>query len=130
MFKPKCPHLRGTSKGVVFAGCVVYNPAMLNGSDRARALLSVQRALLGSVTHDLRAVSVRCGPITVAGRFVYDADADLDGRLEIVREVETLVIADHDDGVDVEFVAEAIASSDAAALDPGEVWAFLRKDGD
>lgn len=93
-----------------------------------RVLLSVQRALLGAVTSDLRAVAVRCTPTRIDGRFVYDSGADVDSSIEIVQEVATLVIADQEDYVEVEFVAEFLSGAVDLVLERDEIWAFLRRE--
>jgi hypothetical protein len=61
--------------------------------DRAGVLLSMQRALLGRVTVDLRAVVARWSERTVDAVFMYDRPVDAFLEL-LVSEAETYAVAD------------------------------------
>jgi hypothetical protein len=85
-----------------------YGPRLMEL--RPLALLSLQSALLGMVTPDLRAVEVWVNERSVRAQFAYDSAVG-DEHRELVAEVETLVIADLPDDVRVEFVAVAAPRS-------------------
>lgn len=94
----------------------------------ARLLLSVQRALLGAVSPNLRAVTCGWEGVEIKLRFVFDGEI-AEEELEDARIVGTEVIAD--------FPAPWTISEDIARLDyprglrPGALafWAYLRKEG-
>lgn len=94
---------------------------------RRAVLLSIQRALLGMVTPDLRAVEVWVDGRRVRGRFAYDGEID-DDHEELVREVETLVIADLEDDVVVEFDAEAVPMPEEVAYVRESDYVYLRRE--
>lgn len=96
---------------------------------RRLVLLSLQRALLGMVTPDLRAVEVWVDGRRVRGRFAYDGDID-EAREELVREIETLVIADLEDDVIVEFDAEAVPVPEPVAFVRGSDYCYLRREAE
>jgi carbohydrate-binding DOMON domain-containing protein len=103
-----------------------YGPGLME--PRPLALLSLQSALLGMVTPDLRAVEVWVNERSVRAEFAYDGAVG-DKHRELVAEVETLVIADLPDDVRVEFVAVAAPQSQATAgVVRDSVYAFLRKE--
>lgn len=94
---------------------------------RTDALLSVQRALLGMVTRDLRAVEVAIDNRNISGRFVYDGVLTEEHRA-IVGEAETLVIGDMDDDVKVEFEAVSAPVPEQVAFVRGTTFCFLRRE--
>jgi hypothetical protein len=95
---------------------------------RAALLLSVQRALLGAVPHNLRAVTCDWEGTEIKLRFVFDGEI-ADESQETAWIVGTEVIAD--------FPAPWTISEDIVRLDhphglrPGALalWAYLRKEG-
>jgi hypothetical protein len=92
---------------------------------RIRALLSAQRALIGMIPPDLRGAAVSWTEGHVRGRFMFDAlTAD---AAELVREIETEVMADFEDDVEVRFDAVDAAAPRAMWLADGEEWVFLRQ---
>lgn len=92
---------------------------------RPLVLLSLQQALLGMVTRDLRAVEVAIEDRRVHGRFVYDG-ALTEKHREIVDEVETLVIADLEDDVVVEFEAVSVKAPEPVAFVRPTTYCYLR----
>ena len=94
---------------------------------RIDVLLSLQQALLGVVTADLRAVEVTLEDRRVTGRFVYDG-AVTEQHRELVREVETLVVADLEDDVIVEFTPVTIRAPEPIPLVRGTTYGFLRRE--
>jgi hypothetical protein len=94
---------------------------------RTMALLSVQRALWGKVTPDLRAVAVSWGPRSIRARFVYEHDITDDLR-ELVSEAETEVIADAPEDVSVKFSDEVRPVSSPLRTASNEWWAYLRRE--
>lgn len=93
---------------------------------RVRALLSLQRALLGMVTPALRGVAVAWSDDRVAARFIYESDRS--GQVELVQEVETEVLADFADDVRTEFSVEVAEGPASLHLAKGEVWAYRRRE--
>ncbi len=93
----------------------------------AEVLLSVQQALLGMVTNDLRAVEIDVEGRQVTGRFAYDGDLTEEHR-EIVSEVETLVIGDLEEDVLVEFVPVSVPVPEPVAIVRGTTYSFLRRE--
>ena len=63
---------------------------------RIKILLSLQKALLGEVTPELKGVTIGWTNSTITGIFYYDCIIS-DDILEIVEEIETLVMADFPD---------------------------------
>jgi hypothetical protein len=103
---------------------------MMSGAEqelRIDVLLSLQRALLGMVTPDLRAVEVEIEGRDVRGRFMYDG-AITDEHRELVDEVETLLIADMEDDVNARLEAVAVPSPAPVALVPGTAYCYLRRE--
>ena len=94
---------------------------------RTAALLSLQRALWGMVTPDLRGVAVVVGDDRVTARMIYEREPT-DEQLEIVSEVETLVMADFLPEVEVTVAADTVSPDRAADLQPGEGWVYLRRE--
>jgi methyl coenzyme M reductase beta subunit len=94
---------------------------------RPLVLLSVQRALLGLVTPDLRAVDVAITGRNVTGRLTYDGEIT-DEQAQIASEVEGMVIGDVDDDVEVRFVAERVPRQDSVQLMPGAAFCYLRRE--
>jgi hypothetical protein len=94
---------------------------------RISALLSVQRALLGMVSADLRAVEVAIADRRIRGSFMYDGDLT-EEHAEIVDEVETLVIADMEDDVQVEFEAISVKAPAPVAFVRDTFYCFLRRE--
>ncbi|PWJ94657.1 MULTISPECIES: hypothetical protein [Mesorhizobium] len=92
-----------------------------------RLLLSVQRALLGAVSPNLRAVICGWAGVEIKLRFVFDGEI-AEENLDDVRIVGAEVAAD--------FPAPWTTSEDVARLDyphdirPGalDLWAYLRKE--
>jgi hypothetical protein len=95
---------------------------------RATLLLSVQRALLGAVPHNLRAVTCDWEGTEIKLRFVFDGEI-AEENYEDAQIVGTEVVAD--------FPAPWTISEDIVRLDypggmcPGALalWAYLRKEG-
>jgi hypothetical protein len=94
---------------------------------RTAALLSLQRALWGMVTPDLRGVAMAIGDGRVHARMIYEQEPT-DEQLEIISEVETLVIADFLPEVEVVVVADTVPPDRVADLLPGEGWVYLRRE--
>jgi len=82
---------------------------------RIAVLLSLQRALLGMVTPELRAVEVDIQGRSVHGWFMYDGAVTAEQR-ELVNEVETLLIADLEDDVIAQLEAKSVPSPGHVAL--------------
>lgn len=97
----------------------------IGGELRTPALLSVQRALWGRVTPDLRAVAVSWPGAAIKVRFVYEATVDDDTR-ELVSEAETESMADFDPPVQVRFGVEIVGPELAVPLSTGEWLAYRR----
>jgi hypothetical protein len=94
---------------------------------RPALLLSVQQALLGMVTPDLRAVEMSIDGQHVCGRFAYDGEVTAEHE-ERVREMETLVIADLEDDVIVRFKAASVPRPEPVSFVRGTVYCFLRSE--
>jgi hypothetical protein len=94
---------------------------------RTLVLLSLQRALLGMVTPDLRSVEVALDGGRVHAIFAYDGDVTDDHR-EIVSEVEGMLIGDLDDDVDVRFEAERITPPAPVGVVRGTTYCYLRRE--
>lgn len=94
---------------------------------RTRALLSLQRALLGMVTPDLRAVEVALDGRQVRAHFYYDGDLT-EEHAEIVNEIEGLVIGDLDEDVDVCFNAKCVRPPAPVGVGRGTVYCYLRRE--
>jgi hypothetical protein len=99
----------------------------LNEDLRIDVLLSLQRALLGMVTPDLRAVEVAIEGRDVRGRFIYDGEITEEHR-ELVDEVETLLIADMEHDVKARLEAIAVPSPAPVALVRGTDYCYLRRE--
>jgi hypothetical protein len=101
---------------------------MMSGADqelRIAVLLSLQQALLGMVTPDLRAVEVDIQGRSVRARFMYDG-AVTAGHRALVDEVETLLIADLDDDVSAQLEVISVPSPEPVALVRGTTYCYLR----
>lgn len=95
---------------------------------RTLVLLSLQRALWGMVTPDLVAVAVGWSSRRIHARFVYES-AITPQIAEIVREVETSVLADFPAETETDFRAEVGSASSASEFQEGEAWwAYRRRD--
>jgi hypothetical protein len=94
---------------------------------RAQVLLSVQRALLGAVDPELRAVAVGWSDTSVEARFIYDA-TELEPFTETVSVAETEVIADFSRDVNVAFSAEALPIPAPLGLGPDEARVYFRRE--
>lgn len=94
---------------------------------RVQVLLSIQQALLGLVTPDLRAVAARIHPGSVEGQFIYGGPVT-ELQEETVEEFETLVLADLKPPVSVNFAA--VAAPPPAELDfaGGATYCYLRRE--
>ena len=97
------------------------------GGFRPLVLLSLQRALLGMVTPDLRAVEVEIGNRRVLAHFYYDTEVTEEHEA-IVSEVEGLVIGDLDDDVEVRFTAEWVRPPQPVGLVRGTTYGYLRRE--
>src|SRR5688572_4739545 len=91
------------------------------------ALLSLQQALLGMVTRDLRAVECWIEPREVRASFKYEKRITEDHRAAVT-EVETLVMADLPDHVAVQFEAVCVPLSEPAGVVRDSVYALLRQE--
>ena len=87
--------------------------------------LSLQRALWGAITPQLRAVAMGWTSEVGRARFVFDRRPTEEDR-ELVEDVETEVIADFGDEVTFEFAAVGDPAG-KLALEPGESWWSFRK---
>ena len=94
---------------------------------RIEALLSVQRALWDMVTPALRGVSIRLSERRVDGRFLYEHEPSAEER-EIVAEVESYMLADFGDPIEIRFGAQHSPMEVARDLLPGEEWVYLRRE--
>ncbi|MCW2995323.1 MAG: hypothetical protein JWQ18_2818 [Conexibacter sp.] len=94
---------------------------------RTLVLLSLQRALLGMVTPDLRSVEVALDEGRVHATFTYDGVVTDDHR-ELVSEVEGMVIGDLDDDVEVQFEAERRTPPDPVGVVRGTTYCYLRRE--
>ena len=94
------------------------------GDVRTLALLSVQRALWGRVTPNLRGVGVSWSADAVRCRFVYSGAVD--EELELLGEAETEMIADMPGDTEVAFTVEVDGQPGHLELASGEWWAYLR----
>jgi hypothetical protein len=94
---------------------------------RVTVLLSLQAALVGAVTPDLRAVLVVPNREITKIRFVYDTRSVDEEILELVSEVETLVLADLPWGCDTRKFTEASMSSDPVVTEDSEQLVYMRR---
>ncbi|WP_308797711.1 hypothetical protein [Agromyces silvae] len=94
-----------------------------------RVLLSVQGALLGLVTPNLRGVAVAARKPTIRLRFIFENDPSEDDR-ENVALAETYVIADFEDFVTVEADCEWVPMTTRLQLQDGEEGVYMRKESD
>ena len=94
---------------------------------RALTLLSLQQALLGSVTPDLRAVEIWIEGRQVRASFSYDGEISGEHR-EAVSEIETLVLADLPDDVEVRFEPASVPHSHPVGIVRDSVYAYLRRE--
>jgi hypothetical protein len=94
---------------------------------RTQVLLSLQRALWGVITPDIRAIAVGWSQRIVRVRFLYD-HSPTDADREVVGEVETDVVADLPVGIPTEFTADFVPEG-KPALSPEEGWwAYMRRE--
>jgi hypothetical protein len=103
---------------------------MMSGADqelRIAVLLSLQQALLGMVTPDLRAVEVHIQGRSVRARFMYDG-AVTEGHRELGDEVETLLIADLEDDVSAQLEVISVPSPEPVVLVRGTTYCYLRRE--
>jgi hypothetical protein len=92
---------------------------------RVRALLSMQRAMLGMVTPSLRAVAVSWDARQIRARFIYDQDGDY---VDLVQETETQVLADFEEDVATDFTIEVAPEPTVPALTGRDVWIYRRRE--
>ncbi|MBO0607993.1 hypothetical protein [Myceligenerans salitolerans] len=97
------------------------------GFSRTTVLLSLQQALWDTVTPGLRGVTVRLGGSGIEGRMIYDHEPDATDR-EDCSLVETFVVADVPDDVEVRLKAVAVVLPEEWTLLDGEEWVYLRKE--
>lgn len=93
---------------------------------RIRVLLSMQRALWDMVTPDLRGVAVSWGSDWVRARFIYESDRS--ENEELVREIETEVLADFDEQLTTQFESVSAPAPQPRLLRDGEAWVYLRRE--
>jgi hypothetical protein len=91
----------------------------------AYLLGSMQRALLGEVTPELRGVTVRLGDDGVTSRLIYDSELSAE-IIERIDDVETEVIADYSGRTPVACRGVFSPVGERLELDEGELWAYLR----
>lgn len=93
---------------------------------RTKVLLSLQRALWGMVTPDIRAVAVGWDTGIIRVRVIFDHAVTTED-LDVVSEIETSVLADFGPGVTTDFTADF--SKDPFHHLPGERWwAYVRRE--
>jgi hypothetical protein len=97
----------------------------MNTERSCQVLLSLQRALLGEVTPNLRAVLVRYDDSTVHFVAIFDGPISEDDR-EGISSVETEVMADFPSS---HRITHEVVRMDAPAQIPKDcAWAYLRKE--
>lgn len=89
------------------------------------AKLSIQRALLGRVTPNLRAVVLSVSDKEIQLRFYFDGSVG-DLEIELASEAETEVMADYDSSWSVE--AACISADISEQLNDGGVWVYQRNE--
>lgn len=89
------------------------------------AKLSIQRALLGRVTPNLRAVVLSVSDKEIQLRFYFDGSVG-DLETELASEAETEVMADYDSSWSVE--AACIRADISDQLNDGGVWVYQRNE--
>lgn len=92
---------------------------------RTQVLLSLQRALWGVITPDIRAIAVGWGEGSINARFIYEHSVSA-ADWETVREVETQVLADLDEGIRTNFTAEFVPGPGFSLSPQEEWWAYMR----
>ena len=92
---------------------------------RISALLSLQRALLGEITENMRAVIVSLGDKEIKFRVVFSGNPSSNDE-ERVSEIETEVIADFFEDVSVTGKAEASNPRERIQYKENEVTVFRR----
>lgn len=92
---------------------------------RRYLLWSLQRALLGEVTPELRGVTARIEGREVFSRFLFDVEITPEIS-ERVSDAETEVIADYGGFSPVRFTAEFVPITADLRLLDNEVWAYRR----
>jgi hypothetical protein len=95
---------------------------------RSQVLLSVLRALWGMITPDIRAISVTWGGGIVGAMFIYDHPVS-EADWEVVREVETSVVADFGADVPTHFAAESIPRGGLPDVPKEGWWVYVRHEG-
>lgn len=93
---------------------------------RTEVILSVQRALLGEVTPDIRAVAVGWEGGVVRARFVFDHPVTEDDRDKVLG-INMYVQDDFDDFQETDFTAE-FSLERPLELKPGEGWWVYMRD--
>lgn len=88
-------------------------------------LLSVQYALRGAVTPDLRAVLIVFDEQLTRMRFIYGSEITAQIR-DIVSDIETLVLADLPEGFDARTVIQSIKQPEPIVPEGGEDLIFMR----
>lgn len=91
---------------------------------RTRILLTLQSALLGMVTKNMRAVLVSWNETDITIRVIFDGAPSVDDN-ELASEIETEVIS-HIPELTVRCVAESDGQALQIQLNPGEVFVFQR----
>jgi hypothetical protein len=90
-----------------------------------KARLSLQRALLGEVPPSLRAVVLSIKSHCLEGRFYFDGPI-YEEEEEMVSCVESEVIADYDEGVEIKMHCNRLDFP--SPIDDDGVWVFKRKE--
>lgn len=94
---------------------------------RGYVAASIQRAMLGEVTADLRAVAGAVDPGRVRARFVYEPPAtELAERT--VSDIEAEIIGDLPPDQLAECRFEVLPVGAGVTLGEGEFWVFLRRE--
>lgn len=92
---------------------------------RSEVLLSLQRALLGEVSAQLRAVTVTFDEKSVTARAYFDGEIDDEDR-EGMSSVETQILADFPDDHSMRIECHRL-DAPAPIVDDG-VWVFARRE--
>ncbi len=94
---------------------------------REQVLLYLLRALWGMITPDVRAVRASWANGRAAATFVYDHPVT-EAEWDVVREVETEVIADFPPDVPTDFTAVFLPDGQLPALQPDSWWVYVRRE--
>lgn len=89
------------------------------------ARLSLQKALLGEITNNMRAVMVACSQNEIKFRVVFSGNPSFDDKMR-VSEIETEVIADFLDDVTVTGSAESSDPAERIQYKENEIPVFHR----